>query len=132
MANDAVPGLGQIGWIDLTVPDAVSVRDFYQAVTGWTPSAVQMGDYNDYCMNTPEGQTIAGVCHKRGQNADQPSVWMVYIVVADLDESIRQCEALGGKILRPAKDMGGGSRFCVIQDPAGAVAALYQVGSPQA
>jgi predicted enzyme related to lactoylglutathione lyase len=25
---------GQIGWIDLTVPDAPALRDFYQAVTG--------------------------------------------------------------------------------------------------
>jgi predicted enzyme related to lactoylglutathione lyase len=29
--------VGTIGWIDLTVPDAKSLRDFYSAVTGWTP-----------------------------------------------------------------------------------------------
>jgi predicted enzyme related to lactoylglutathione lyase len=34
MADDAKPGPGQIGWIDLTVPDAEAVRDFYQDVTG--------------------------------------------------------------------------------------------------
>ena len=45
---------GQIGWIDLTVPDAEAVRDFYQSVTAWSPSPVDMGGYNDFCM-TPTG-----------------------------------------------------------------------------
>jgi predicted enzyme related to lactoylglutathione lyase len=27
--------LGNIGWIDLTVPDAEAIRDFYRHVTGW-------------------------------------------------------------------------------------------------
>jgi predicted enzyme related to lactoylglutathione lyase len=33
------PAIGQIGWVDLTVPNATTVRDFYQHVTGWTPTA---------------------------------------------------------------------------------------------
>jgi diazepam-binding inhibitor (GABA receptor modulating acyl-CoA-binding protein) len=44
---------GQIGWIDLTVPDAPALRDFYQGVTGWTPSPVEMGGYQDFCMHPP-------------------------------------------------------------------------------
>jgi len=43
MANDAKPGPGQSGWIDLTVPDAEAVRDFYREETGWTPSPVARG-----------------------------------------------------------------------------------------
>jgi hypothetical protein len=46
---------GQIGWIDLTVPDAPALRDFYQGVTGWTPSPVEMGGYQDFCMH-PSGE----------------------------------------------------------------------------
>jgi predicted enzyme related to lactoylglutathione lyase len=55
---------GQIGWIDLTVPDAPALRDFYQGVTGWTPSPVEMGGYQDFCMH-PHGepQPVAGICH---------------------------------------------------------------------
>jgi predicted enzyme related to lactoylglutathione lyase len=49
MANDAALLPGQIGWIDLTVPDAEGVRDFYRDVTGWTTSPIAMGDYQDYC-----------------------------------------------------------------------------------
>lgn len=118
---------GQIGWIDLTVPNAEAVRDFYQSVTGWSPSPVDMGGYQDFCM-TPTGaaEPVAGICHARGGNAGLPPVWLVYITVADLEESIARCQALGGKILRPSQSIGPNARFCVIQDPAGAIAALYE------
>jgi len=56
-----------------------------------------------------------------------PDAGTVRIVVADLDAAIERCEARGGKLLLGApKSAGKGKRFCVIQDPAGAVAALYQ------
>jgi len=127
MANDAPPAPGQIGWIDLTVSDAEAVRDFYQDVAGWTPSPVAMGDYQDYSMNAAGGQSVAGICHARGVNADLPPVWMVYIVVADLDAAIARAEARGGKLLRAPEGTGGGTRYGVIQDPAGAVAALMEL-----
>ena len=79
---------GQIGWIDLTVPDASAVRDFYQSVTGWTPSPVDMGGYQDFCMHPAgEAQPVAGICHARGHNEGLPPVWLVYITVDDLDHA---------------------------------------------
>lgn len=130
MADRETPGPGQIGWIDLTVPHAEAVRDFYQQVTGWTPSPVAMGGYQDYCMNAAGGRAVAGICHARGSNAGLPPVWLVYIVVADLEESMRRCVAQGGKIRVPPKGMGDEARYCVIEDPAGAVAALYEAKAP--
>ena len=117
---------GRIGWIDLTVPNAASLRDFYCEVTGWTPSAIDMGGYSDFCMHPPGGDPVAGICHARGGNAGLPPVWLIYITVADLEESLRRCLAGGGSVLHPVRSAGGG-RYAVIQDPAGAVAALYQI-----
>lgn len=117
---------GSIGWIDLTVPNAVAVRDFYQAVVGWTVKEVAMGGYSDYCMNQPgSGQMVAGVCHARGVNAGLPPQWLIYITVPDVDAAAARCREKGGKVLCEPKDMGHQGRFCVVQDPAGAVAALY-------
>jgi predicted enzyme related to lactoylglutathione lyase len=116
---------GTISWADLTVEDAGQVRDFYQAVVGWTPSPVPMGGYSDFVMNADGGEAVAGVCHARGHNADLPPVWLVYITVDDLDHSLEQCQRLGGSVLTPPRSYGGG-RYCVIKDPAGAICALYQ------
>lgn len=130
MSETPKPKVGTIAWTDLTVPNADEVRDFYAAVTGWKPEALSMGDYSDYVMATPEGAGVAGVCHARGTNAGLPPQWLIYITVADVDESIRQCEQQGGKVIAGPKKMGDG-KYCVIQDPAGAVAALIDTGGKQ-
>ena len=123
--------VGTINWADLTIPDADPVRDFYQAVVGWTVEPLQMGDYADYLMKDPaSGTPVAGVCHARGANANLPPQWLVYITVADVDASAARCVELGGRILAPPRSAGPQGRYCVIQDPAGAAAALF--GPPAA
>jgi len=127
--SDPKPEVGSVAWVDLTVPEAETLRDFYRDVTGWNPKPVSMGDYSDYTMHTPaSNHAVTGVCHARGGNAGLPAQWLIYIIVADLDASIARCVELGGKVIAGPKPMGLQDRFCVIQDPAGAVAALYQAG----
>jgi uncharacterized protein len=119
--------IGAITWMDLTVQNADQIRDFYQAVVGWKPDAVDMGGYSDYNMSSPETkEPKAGVCHARGGNADLPAQWLIYITVANLDESMENCRREGGKIISGPRSVTGHGRYCVIQDPAGAVAALFE------
>lgn len=118
--------VGKIGWIDMTVDDASGVRDFYKTVVGWETDDVDMGGYSDYVMKMPgSGEGVTGVCHARGSNADLPSGWLIYIVVADVEQSAAACAAHGGKVVVEPRGLAGG-RFCIIEDPAGSVAALYQ------
>lgn len=128
MSTTGKPAIGTILWHDLTVPDAEVVRDFYAAVIGWEPEPVAMGDYADNSMKPPgSGDGVAGVCHARGENADLPAQWLIYVAVADLEASMERCTEAGGRLLTGIKG-GGGWRYCVIQDPAGAVLGLMQVG----
>ena len=123
------PAVGSVGWIDLTVENAEEVRDFYRAVVGADATEVPMNGYSDYCLVAPGSDTpVAGVCHARGANASMPPQWIIYLVVADLDQSVATCKERGGEIVVPTRDVGGQGRFCVIRDPGGAVAALYQAG----
>lgn len=117
---------GTITSVDLTVPNADEIRDFYERVIGWTHSDVEMGDYADYMMIAPDGQPAGGVCHQRGVNAALPSVWMVYFLVDDLNASMQSVERLGGKVLvRP--EPSASYLYAVIQDPAGAICALFEM-----
>lgn len=118
--------IGKVGWVDLTVDNAEEIRDFYSTVVGFKAEDVDMGEYSDFNMCVPDtGEAAAGVCHARGANAEQPGGWLVYFIVADIDSSARACTEAGGKLLVAPRGAGGG-RFCVIEDPAGAVAALFQ------
>ena len=120
------PKLGSIGWVDLTVEDASAVSNFYQSVAGWGSQKVEMGGYSDYNLLNSEGQAVCGVCHQRGGNAGLPSQWLIYITVEDIQRSLSECRRLGGKVVAESKQVPGYGTYCVIRDPAGAVAALFQ------
>ena len=127
MSHPEKPEQGSITWIDLTVPNAEEVRRFYADVAGWTTEPVNMGEYDDFSMAGPtSGRAMAGICHAQGPNAGVPAQWLIYINVANLDHAIARCEEMGGKVVRPARSMGEYGRLAVIQDPAGAVAGLFE------
>ena len=120
--------MGCISWLDLTVPNASATRDFYSQVIGWSPQDVEMKDggerYADYNMCGADGSPAAGVCHARGNNQGLPPVWMLYLPVGDLAESLRIVEEEGGEILKAARGSDGQYAYAAIQDPVGACLAL--------
>ena len=119
--------IGAVTWADLTIPDAEGVRDFYKQVIGWKSMDVSMGEYNDYCMISPDDNVVrTGVCHERGVNAGFPAAWIMYVNVADLDASMEAVRLSGGEIVNGPRKMGETSRYCVIKDPAGAYLGLFQ------
>lgn len=114
------------GW-DLTVDDAAGIRDFYAAVMGWEVEAMRIEDHDDYVMKAPDGEPVAGVCHRLGALADLPAQWLTYVAVEDMAASIDKCRELGGDLVAGPIGDGPGA-YCVIKDPAGAVVALMQRG----
>jgi predicted enzyme related to lactoylglutathione lyase len=127
---DAPPHTGRIYWVDLTVPDASATRDFYRQVIGWSVDDVAMEDgdevYADFNMLGADGVPVAGVCHARGPNADLPPVWMMYLPVGDLAESMRRVEEEGGTILKAVRGLDDILVYVAITDPVGARLALVQ------
>jgi predicted enzyme related to lactoylglutathione lyase len=120
--------IGCIAWLDLTVVNASVSRDFYQKVVGWSVQDVEMEDtsgrYTDYNMLGDDGNPAAGVCHARGGNMGLPPIWMLYLPVGDLAESLRRVEEAGGKIIKETMQADGKYTSAVVQDPVGACLAL--------
>lgn len=125
---DASAPVGRIGWLDLTVSDASATRDFYRQVVGWSVQDVEMEDggesYADYNMLGEDGEPAAGVCHARGVNADLPPVWMIYLPVGDLAESLRRVREEGGEVVNATEGEDGEYAYAAVRDPAGACLAL--------
>jgi uncharacterized protein len=129
MSEQQKPEVGSLSWFDLTIPNADDVKDFYSKVIGWKSEPVPMekGNYNDYNMKAPESDlTVTGVCNTRGVNQNLPSQWLLYFTVENLDKSVEECKTNRGKVIVESKDMGNFGRYCVIEDPAGAVCALFE------
>ena len=124
VAEEKPSNIGKIQWMDLTVPDAGQLQKFYTSVVGWSSNDVDMGSYSDFNLNLPGTEdTIAGVCHSRSNNDNIPSQWLIYVRVESVADSAERCKKMGGEVLDGPRRMGG-SNFCVIKDPAGAVMAL--------
>ncbi|PKI16837.1 VOC family protein [Colwellia sp. 12G3] len=137
--------LGEMAWMDLSVPDAKAISDFYQVVLGWRCEPVEMtldnDTYSDFVMTSPTAlvldetdkekpasaiqSLVTGICHAKGENQDMPAVWLPYFLVKNLDESILKVKDNGGTLATKIKNIGA-DRYVVIKDPAGAMAAIYQ------
>lgn len=127
-SSDAPTPVGRIGWLDLTVPDATATRDFYQQVVGWSVESVEMGTegerYTDFNMLGEDGNPAAGICHSRGANTGLPPVWMIYLPVGDLAESLRRVQDEGGEVIKAVKGKDGSYFYAAVKDPVGACFAL--------
>lgn len=137
--------LGEMAWMDLSVPDANHIKDFYQQVLGWQSEAIAMTaqdeKYNDFVMSTPsnkeqianagDGDSSAGfatgICHAKGTNANIPATWLPYFLVADIEHAAIKVKEHGGKLVTEIKSMGA-DQYVIIEDPAGAHCALYHKG----
>ena len=127
-ASDAEAPVGCISWLDLTVSDASATADFYRQVVDWSVEEVELEDagdrYADYNMVCDDGNLAAGVCHARGVNLGLPPIWMIYLPVGDLDESIRRVHEEGGKVIKTTRKANGEYAYVVVRDPVGACLAL--------
>ncbi len=125
---DAEAPVGRIVWLDLTVSDASATRDFYLQVVEWPAQEVEMEEerarYADYNMLGEAGNPAAGICHARGVNVGLPPVWMIYLPVGDLAESLRRVEEEGGKVVKESQGKDGEYVYAAVQDPVGAYLAL--------
>jgi len=125
--SESAERVGRISWLDLTVPDAVGTRGFYEAVVGWSAREFEMEDadgrYVDYVLSSSDGSAVAGVCHARGVNRGLPVAWMIYLPVGDLAESLRRAVEGGGEVVRSSRS-GDDLAYAVIRDPVGTHLAL--------
>ncbi|MGE6811468.1 hypothetical protein [Pseudoalteromonas nigrifaciens] len=74
-------------------------------------------------MNNAQG-TIAGICHAKGDNANLPAQWLMYVRVENAQLSAQKTLELGGEIIKGPTEYGGESYF-IIRDPSGAILAVY-------
>ena len=129
-ASDTDRRAGSICWLDLTVSDAASAQDFYRQVLACPVEELRVDQasepYFDYNLIREDGQSAAGLCHARGTHADLPPLWMIYLPVGDLEESVRRVWSGGGKVHQISRRPDGALESAVIQDPVGVWLALVQ------
>ncbi len=126
---DATQIGGMFSWFELTTSDVAGAKAFYGKLLGWS-FETNMDAGMEYTLVKVEGvpHPVAGMFDKQNlmvENKEQiPPHWGNYITVDDVDTSAQKVTALGGNIIVPPTDIPTVGRFCVIQDPQGAVVSL--------
>jgi predicted enzyme related to lactoylglutathione lyase len=109
---------GAFGWFELMTNDVEGAKTFYKSLFGWEYETTPCSEYTVVKQN---GEAVAGIMQLPEELAGMPPSWGIYITVDDVDKTVEEISAQGGKVLRPASDIPDVGRFCVLQDPRGAV-----------
>jgi len=111
---------GAFGWHELVTTDVEAAKAFYSKLFGWETVEYPMEDMTYWGLRVNDDE-VGGIMAQPPEMAGMPPMWSMYITVDDVDQTAKQVEEMGGKILRPPSDIPGVGRFCVFSDPQGAV-----------
>ncbi len=117
---------GRFVWYELLTPDAEAAKAFYTEAIGWGTQPFASSP-EPYAMWLAGETPVGGVMqiqpeHEQGGLAPQ---WWAHVAVDDVDRAARRAEELGGTIRTPGTDIPEVGRFAVVDDPQGALIALF-------
>ncbi len=114
--------------VELHTNDLARVREFYTGLFGWKLQDVPMpGDGGaTYTMIDVGGGTGGGMM--RSQTPGEPSHWMAYVGVDDIEAATKRARELGAKVCLGVTQVGPYGWMSVIEDPTGATLALWKPG----
>ena len=119
---------GRFCWVDLGTSDTADAKRFYTGLFGWTVEDRPIGNGAYYTMLFSHGRSVAALYQQdtQQQATGVPPHWLSYISVESADRTAEQVRGLGGTVLDDPFDVLDVGRMAVIQDPTGAVVALWE------
>jgi predicted enzyme related to lactoylglutathione lyase len=112
---------GAMTWNELASPDVERSVDFYGQLFGWTAERMPTDEMDYRVIRRADGGTNGGI---RAAMEGEPPHWLVYFGTDDLDASLATATGAGATNMAGPIEMAGG-RFAVLQDPGGAIFALW-------
>lgn len=122
---------GTFCWVELGTLDGEAAKKFYTELFGWTFNDVPMGPSEVYTMLKLDGKDVGALYRLTSEmrSAGVPPHWLSYVSVTNVDESAAKAKDLGATLMKDPFDVMDVGRMAVVQDPTGAVFALWQAGT---
>jgi predicted enzyme related to lactoylglutathione lyase len=117
---------GTFCWIDLGTTDQNGAKHFYTSLFGWTFEDRPLPQGGVYTMLYTQGIGVGALYESPVAQPSVPPRWLPYISVKEVDAVTSQVPELGGRIFAPPFDVMTVGRMSVLQDPAGALVALWE------
>lgn len=119
---------GTFCWFELSTTDPGAAVAFYTGLFGWKTRHEEMPGGGTYTMLRAGGGDVAGLYELTPQLIGEgvPPHWLSYVATEDVDAAARRAAKLGGTVVGEPADVPNVARVAGIQDPTGALFALYQ------
>ncbi len=119
--------VGSFCWADLMSTDKAQTLDFYHQVLGWTYEEVSLGLGAGYTVAMARETAVGGInqMDKKQIEAGVPSHWVGYVLVDNVKSSVSIAKKLGAKLLLGPLKAGQFGTMAALEDPTGAVFALW-------
>src|SRR6267143_744602 len=117
---------GTFCWPELATSDQPGAKKFYTSLFGWEFDDSPIGEGEVYTMLKLGNRPVGALFQMGKREAGTPPHWSAYVAVTDADQSAARAASLGGKVIMAPFDVMDVGRMAVIQDPQGAVVALWQ------
>lgn len=111
---------GAFSWNELMTADVAAAKAFYTKLFGWAIEDMPMPGMT-YAVIKAGNKEVGGIMPMPKEAQGAPTMWGAYVTVDDVDLTAKTAAQLGAKLLVPPSDIPTVGRFCVIQDPQGAV-----------
>ena len=112
---------GAFSWFELMTSDVEGAKEFYGKLFNWTMESMEMQGGMTYNVVKVHGDESGGIMGIPPQAGQMPSMWGIYVTVDDVDATAQAVKDLGGQVLMGPQDIPEVGRFCIIQDPQGAI-----------
>ncbi|MBI2214827.1 MAG: VOC family protein [Acidobacteria bacterium] len=131
MPDVSGPMPGSFCWIELATSDPEAAKRFYASLFDWNVDENDMGEMGKYYIFR-KGERDSAAMY--GMMADQkaqgiPPNWLTYIAVENAEAFVAKAQGLGASVLQPPFDVMDFGRMAVLQDPQGAVFAIWEAKS---
>jgi predicted enzyme related to lactoylglutathione lyase len=124
---------GALCWTELTTRDTKSAESFYTQLFGWSAKHSTPDSPMEYTEFSIQGQPSIGMMPMPAtMPPGVPSYWMPYFQVSDCDATTAKAKELGAGVMVPPQDIPSTGRFAVLQDPQGAVFAVFRFAAAPA
>lgn len=111
---------GAPAWHELHTRDFAAVRPFYESALGWRSKVTADSDEFRYLVDEVADTQYAGIFDaSRALPQGAPSVWVVYLAAADVDDLVARAVADGASVTDDPEDTPFG-RLAGLVDPTGA------------
>jgi len=121
---------GTFCWLDLAAHDNEGAKAFYTALFGWEADDARYGDAPDEVYTTYRlgGRDVAAsyTMDAAQRSMGVPPAWLQYVCVEDAGDSAARAAELGATLLSEAFEVMEYGRMALVQDPAGALLALWE------